>query len=772
MSLSGEKALAGAPGLLWSESLSGDKAPKALLEQYQTFFARPGEVVAVLDLNGTHRAVDDSYAEAVGLDPGELVGRTLASVVGEARAERLQAAAQESGRDREASGVVEMLLPGDKRRVWELCCTPLEMPPSFRGHLVRGLDVTRRHEEWQSLLEGRERYKALLGSYPGAVFMFDHDLRYVVADGCGADRDPALIRGRTIHDILPPDTAARAEVRFRDTLKGREQEVELRHEGRFWHVVLRPVRNPEGRVMAGMVLARDVTRQRLAEEQRRESEKNLLALLNAVPSYAYLCDREMTVLAANESGARDLNLCPEELAGRKLLDFLPSHVVERNQRHHLEMLAFRRPVRYRDECDGRVLDIAMHPVLDERGDRVERCALFVSDVTLEVQMERELVQARKMEAVGLMASGIAHEFNNILGIIMGFAQVGLDVCPRGGEIAECLSETLAAARRAGDVTRQLLVFSRGGDGKEEGVVLAGAVREGLGFLRATLPSSVKLESRIATGAARVAASPTQIQQILINLCKNAADAMPGGGSLRVEADDAGSAENEAGDVNWVRLAVVDNGQGMDQATLESAFDPFFSTKGPGMGTGMGLPVVRRIVENLGGRVELRSLPGQGTQALVWLRTKGGQSAALEPEPAEAVLPFARGGERILVVDDEPGFLRATTRLLEGLGYAVVGFLDPREALEAVSRTPRGFDLALVDQVMPRMSGDVLCQHLVEYRPDMPVIVATGYWKADLLAGQGILEAAEYLEKPFTKAQLAVAVRRALGHAEHDHRAQS
>jgi two-component system cell cycle sensor histidine kinase/response regulator CckA len=410
------------------------------------------------------------------------------------------------------------------------------------------------------------------------------------------------------------------------------------------------------------------------------------------------------------------------------------------------------------------------PVRDAAG-RLERVVGIAEDVTAhhEAEMRRreleeQLRQSQKMEAIGRLAGGVAHDFNNMLNVILGHANLGLRRTDRPERLAASLREILSAAQRSRDLTRQLLAFSRRQTIAPRVLDLNVALRDIESLLRRLIGEDVALHFTAGRGLWRVSMDPSQLDQTLTNLAVNARDAMPFGGRLTIETrnvvvDEAYCAshpESRAGD--YVMIAVSDTGRGMDRATLERAFEPFFTTKPEGEGTGLGLSTVYGVARQNGGSVNLYSEPGRGTTVRVYL-PRCQSSEELHVEPAPGVL--RRGSETILLVEDEGALLALTEELLTELGYEVLAAEGPLEALAIAARPDASIDLLLTDVIMPSMNGKELSERVQMLRPGIRVLFTSGY-TADAIAHRGVLEAGiDFLEKPFTLDSLAAKIREAL-----------
>jgi signal transduction histidine kinase len=378
-----------------------------------------------------------------------------------------------------------------------------------------------------------------------------------------------------------------------------------------------------------------------------------------------------------------------------------------------------------------------------------------------------LAQAERMQAIGTLAGGIAHNFNNILGAILGYAEMALAGLPEGSRTRRHLEEVRKAGTRAKLLVDQILTFGRRTEPSRTPVRIALLLDETTRLLSAVLPATVTIETELLDEDATVVGDPAQLQQIVMNLCTNAAQAMNGVGRIELTASAVEYREERVlshGRVaggRYLRLAVADQGHGMDRATLARLFEPFFTTKPAGRGTGLGLATVHGIVADHGGALDVSSLPGERTVFDVYL--PAAEPAAVTPSAAASrPRPAAPGaGQTILLVDDEETLVLLGEEMLAALGYEPVGVTGPSRALELFEADPTRFDLVLSDEVMPGMTGSQLAARLAEARPDLPILLMTGY--GGRIAGERLRAAGvrEVLRKPLMPSELAAALRRQL-----------
>jgi PAS domain S-box-containing protein len=389
---------------------------------------------------------------------------------------------------------------------------------------------------------------------------------------------------------------------------------------------------------------------------------------------------------------------------------------------------------------------------------------IAKDVTDQRRTQKQLQQAQKMEAIGTLAGGIAHDFNNILGAILGYAEMIRDDCPNDSKIICDIDQVIKAANRAKDLVKQILAFSRQSESEKIPIQPAEIIEEAIKLLRPSIPTTITIQQVMAPHVGTILADPNQIHQVLMNLCTNAFHAMElQGGTLTLSLQEKVLTPEELGDNplvqpgNYMQLSVRDTGTGIPPEIRKRIFDPYFTSKEIGKGTGMGLAMVHGIVQSCGGCITFESQLGEGTVFHVFLPLAEALASpvSLVPEHIPA------GKEHILFIDDEDLLLEMGKSMLERLGYKVTARANGIEGLTTFQNQPEIFDLVITDQTMPGMTGIDLSRRILQIRPDMPIILCTGY--SSLLSEEKVkaIGIKEFAMKPFTKKDIANLIRNVL-----------
>jgi PAS domain S-box-containing protein len=640
-----------------------------------------------------------------------------------------------------------------------------------------------RRKAQEALKESHERYSTFLEKLPDPVVVYD-------MEGCAQYMNSAFeetfgwkrgeLLGKRI-DFVPPESAGGTQKAIEEMKRGGQISYfptkRLTRDGRILDVILgySPYYDQIGEQIGNIVILRDVTALAQAQARLKESEERYRSLVENTPYGLLLAEMASgRILYANSQLAKIFGY--DDLVGDciSMWDVIDPEEHESAQKRLMQHLEGNVPAQghvytgFRKD-GARIRFKITAALVQSMGKQVMQA--IISDVTNEEMMERQLHQAQKMEAVGTLAGGVAHEFNNLLMAIRGYSQLLIargNLEPLVREPLEKISQT---TRRAADLANTMLSFSRPETGHKEPVDLNQALLNLQGLLQGTLPPNIEQKMELASDLPLLMANPNQLEQVFLNLAVNARDAMPDGGKLTfstkwLQADDSFKASRGwASQDVYVQVVVEDTGQGMGQTVQARIFEPFFSTKEPGKGTGLGLFVAYSIITKHGGGIEVESKPGMGTRFAIYLPADAGlEMETLQPKTLDE-LPMG-AGQRILVVDDEASLREITREALENFGYEISEAANGAEAMEVYEKEMRQggrFDLVLLDLAMPIMDGAACFNKLVSLDPSALVIITTGH--AHDQAGLEKLGGTPFavIKKPFDLANLLKKVHRAVHH---------
>ncbi|QTA79573.1 Two component system sensor response regulator/histidine kinase, PAS domain-containing [Desulfonema limicola] len=534
---------------------------------------------------------------------------------------------------------------------------------------------------------------------------------------------------------------------------------------------------PAATSILGKMMVNQLKR-KLSEEALRKSEELQRAMIAASPLAIIGLDPDGLVQSWNKSAQNMFGWNEKEVLGK----FLP--IVPENQYEAFTSLrnsvmegdAISQVELMRQRRDGSLIEISLSaaPIYDKNG-RAAAIISVIQDITERRQSEKErdklqsqLFQAQKMESVGRLAGGVAHDYNNMLSVILGYTEMALAKLEPGHQLSYDLKEIMAAAQRSADITRQLLAFSRQQTIAPRVLYLNQAIADMLNMLRRLIGEDIDLAWHPLESLLPVYMDPSQVDQILVNLCVNARDAIADVGNITIETgiktfDQAYCAEN-AGFVpgTFVLLSVSDDGCGMDRDTREHIFEPFFTTKKPGRGTGLGLAMVYGIVRQNKGFINIYTEPDQGTAFRIYLPPH--KDLTEQVQDTKPAVPDRCGNETIMVVEDEQTILKMTRMMLERLGYKVLTAGSPGKAISLAGKYPGNINMLITDVVMPDMNGRELSEQLQSLYPDIKILFMSGY-TANVIAHRGVLEkGVNFIQKPFSINDLASRVREVLDKA--------
>ncbi len=522
---------------------------------------------------------------------------------------------------------------------------------------------------------------------------------------------------------------------------------------------------------------RDITEHKRAEERLRENQSRFRTLLDTIPDLIWLKDADGVYLACNATFGRFFGATETDIVGKTDYDFVGKELADFFRDHDRKAMAADGPssneewVTFADDGHSALLYTTKIPMYEAGGSLLGVLGVGRDITDLKhaqeekIKLESQLQQAQKMESVGRLAGGVAHDFNNMLTVILGNAELGLMHLGPTNPVCNNLKEIKASAELSADLTRQLLAFTRKQTVVPKVIDLNDTISGMLKMLQRLIGEDIQFVWQPAPDSCLVKVDPSQIDQILANLCVNARDAIEDIGQITIEIGtcsidaDYCAAIPEATPGEYVRLTVSDDGSGMDKETIAHIFEPFFTTKGLGEGTGLGLATVYGIVTQNNGFINIFSEYGKGTTFMIYLsrHEEKDPKPLIEAQPA----PLPKGQELILLVEDEPGILQITSLLLETQGYTLLTAGTPGEAVRLAHEHAGEIDLLMTDVIMPEMNGKDLVDKLRSLNPQLRCLYMSGY-PADVITQHGVLdEGVHFVQKPFRLSDLAASVRKCL-----------
>jgi len=631
--------------------------------------------------------------------------------------------------------------------------------------LAIGRDITKQKEI-------EEKFRHLFEQAPVGIVLYDTNL--IITD-CNERAAKILGTKRNTlkgFDILKDLQDRRILPILQKAIAGEEANIELAYQAtlsnKTFDAALRvtPLVNSEGAVTGGMAIITDISRRRMAER-----EMNLLmSAIEQASETIVVTDRHGFIEYANPAFEKITGYQISDVVGKNPRILKSGHhdleFYQKMWRTLLKGKVWRGHLVNRKK-DGSLFeeDVTISPMRNQDGE-ISNFVAVKRDVTRERSLERQIHQAMKMEAIGTLAGGIAHDFNNILSVILGFAEIAELQLPTDHKVRDDIARIIEAGQRARKLVHQILTYCRHEDEELRPVRLQRIIKETVGMLRSTLPTTIELRQNIDETCSPVLADPTRIQQIILNLCTNAKQAMEGKqGILSISLQEMSNREqanlidsDAQQAARWVLLAVRDTGCGMDRKTCDRIFDPFFTTKEQGQGTGLGLSVVHGIVMSHGGTIHVDTEPEKGTTFFISLPVADN---LVSEKKSINIHDTAEGNETILLVDDEALLVKLIQRVLEESGYQVHSFTDSRKALEWIWEHGEDVDLVITDMTMPHLTGADLSKAILETWPTMPIILCTGF--SEIIDEQEArkIGICRYLSKPVKNTKLIQTVRNLL-----------
>jgi PAS domain S-box-containing protein len=754
-------------------------------QRYRTLFENAADLIAVIDPRGTLLDLNEKFEEESGYSREKMIGTNVftsglltASSIEKARRHLEQVLGGKESATFEIEGITRdgEIVP------YELKAVPIRQGGDLVAIQTTLRNITERRRAEEALRESEELFRSIVENSHAGIFTIGDNYRFLYVNDelcqiAGLTREELV--GSDFRELLGGEALELVTDRYIRRLRG--EAVPSRYEfsfvrkdgeGKILEMSAAAIKDSAGKGRAiGQVL--DITERKKTEKALLEEKALTESALDTLTDIFVVFDLEGRFLRWNKIVTKVTGFSDAEIGSMKPSDFfLPEDVSRMTEAIELVVKSGRgnleapivtkegRTIPY--EFTGGIL---RNPETNLLG----ICAVG-RDMTERKRGEQEksrlesrLRQAQKMEAIGTLAGGIAHDFNNVLMAITGYAELAKLEASRERQ-AEFLDRTLAASGRAKGLINQILTFSRQREQEKQPIHIGPLIKEGLNLVRSSIPSTIQLHQQIESNPTVVLGDPTQIHQILLNLCTNAAHAMrERGGLLEVslshEDMEAGqrSPVHGLGDGRYAKLTVIDTGHGIDPAIIDRIFDPFFTTKTQGEGTGLGLSVVYGIVTSNGGAIDICSEVGKGTSVQVYLPLIESCEYVKEEEGTE----IRGGNERVLFVDDEMALVELGQRMFSSLGYQVTARASSIEALELFRARRSDFDLVVTDMTMPDMTGADLAKEMLAIRPDMPIILCTGF--SELISEERAKQIGirAFLMKPLTRKDLATVIRAVL-----------
>jgi PAS domain S-box-containing protein len=765
-------------------------------EQYRSLVENLRDAIYELDSQGVVLYISPAIRDLLGYDSSDIVGKNFIELAHKDDQRSLAEWFSELRQGHEIPSEYRVSHKSGDLRWARTQTRPIMEDGLFKGARGILLDVTAQKRMEEALRESEEKYRLVVDNMADVIAIMDMNLRFTYVS-------PSVIRLRgytaeevmaqTLEQIMTPESLQIIARVIEEEMQweasgtadlGRTRILELEEYKKDGSTVwlenhLSSFRDKENRLEGIVALSHDITERRQAEKALRESEENLRYILKHDPNAIAVYDKNLHYLAVSDRYLQDYDIEEKNILGKHHYEVFPE-MPQRWKDVHRRCLAGaieRNDDDYFERPDGSVTynRWECRPWYQANGEIGG--LITYTEVTTErkkAEKEREklqsqLNQAQKMEAVGRLAGGVAHDFNNMLAVILGYTEMALGRVDPAQPLQADLKEIMNAAKRSAAIIRQLLAFARKQTIDPIVLDLNETVEGMLKMLRRLIGEDIDLVWRPDSGLWPVKMDPTQVEQLLANLCVNARDAIAQVGKITIETGNAAFDEAYCADHpgfvpgEYALLAISDDGRGMDRETQDKMFEPFFTTKELGQGTGLGLATVYGVVKQNNGFINVYSEPGKGTTFKIYLARQAVEDVEPQKKSEEAI-PRSQG-ETVLVVEDEVSLLKLASEILDKLGYTVLTAGTPDKALRLVENYTGEIHLLMTDVILPEMNGRDLAKQIKAIRPAMKCLFMSGY-TADVIAHRGMLdEGVQFIPKPFSMRELAAKVRTVLGSDE-------
>ena len=749
--------------------------------KFRSYVDNAPDGVFVANEKGEYIEVNRAACKITGYTKEELLNLSIPDLLQPDDVEKGMNSFQELSQKGSTQRELRYLTKAGEERFWYIDAVKL----SNTQFLGFAKDITERKQAELELIKSENRYRDLLQSANSAIIRYQSDGTITYFNeyaqtffGYGIEE----VIGKKISILLPEQESTGMDLTklVQNIVDQPHRYINIINENicsdgrRVWMSwTNKAFMDSNGLVVEILTVGNDITDRKKAENLLIEGRAKLKGALESMTDAVCISDVDGNFVEFNEAFTTFHRLQSKKECLTALADW-PSFLdvySDDGKLLPLDMWVISRALRgeqgvqevyklqRRDTCETWFGSYNFAPIYDNEGS-ITGSVVVARDITEKRQIQAQLTQAQKMESIGNLAGGIAHDFNNILSSIIGFTELALDATPKGSAQRDDLEEVLIAGNRAKELVQQILAFARQSSEETKPVRLRDIVTEALKLLRPSTPINIDIKLTLDS-TAKIIGNTSRLHQVVMNLCTNAIYSLQNSGSfLEIGLRDILLAYDSEPKVSrlpagkYVELTVNDNGQGIDPVVIEKIFEPYFTTKKVGEGTGMGLAMVKGIIESYGGNIQVASEQGEKTSFVIRLPVATGKKL----DEVGQVDPVASGTERILFVDDEPPIARMGSRMLESLGYTVTIRTSSIEALELFKEKPDDFDLVITDMTMPSMTGDVLSMELRKIRHDIPIILCTGYSNKMNEANAKLIGIEAFAYKPFTKSDLAKTIR--------------